>query len=372
MRYKVSEGPVVRAQRVLLYGPEGIGKSTMAGQMPDPLFIDVEDGTTQLYVRRLPVPVDWAMLLSEVRDVREDREGTATIVIDTLDAAERLCQAEVCRVAKKKSIEDWGYGKGYKIAAERFQELLDELDRCANVGINVVAVAHSQLRKVERPDESGAYDRFEVKLHKLLASAVKEWADAVLFLDYETFVSVDESGKGHAEGGKRVIRCSHSVAWDAKNRWGLPDRLMLDEGGTLKVRENLPVFDAAAKPTAAQATHPNPGLVADMAKVEARRREAKGPKETATEGKRPSAPKRLRPLFELCQERGVHPWEVKAVMVERGKRDESQSVADWEAPFVQWVCRNADRVVELVEAWRRANPGKAQGDTDVYDDDIPF
>lgn len=363
MRFKVTEGPIERAQRVLVFGVEGIGKSTLASQMPNPLFIDVESGTNHLCVRRFPTPPTWDVLIDEVQAVAESPEDVSTIVVDSVDAAEMLCQRHVCKKAKKPSIESWGYGKGYTVAAEEFQTLLDVLDRCIGVGVNVVLVAHSQMRKFERPDESGAYDRFEVKLNKHVASKVKEWSDAVLFLDYETFVSVDENGKGHASGGKRVIRTSHDVSWDAKNRWGLPDKLPLDHDGILEILKHMPVRDPDAKPS-----HPNPELLHDMAEKSRPKADATEPAKTPRE--KPPAPSRLAPLFELCRESKIKPYEVKSVLVARGKRDESQPIVDWESPFVQWVAKNWARVAELVEQDRAA--GKITKEKDVYDGDIPF
>lgn len=334
MRYKVTSGPVPRPQRLLIYGPEGIGKTTMASLLPNPVFCDVEDGSGHLYVMRLPIPPSWDVLLDEVRSVAEEPDEVSTIVIDSIDAAERLCQAHVCRRANKESIESWGYGKGYTIAAEEFRKLLDVCDRCIASGVNVALIAHSQMRKFERPDENGAYDRFEVKLDRRIASVVKEWSDAVLFLDYETFVSVDENGKGRATGGKRVIRTSHSVSWDAKNRWGLPDKLMLDNDGIAQVVANVPARDAATVPTPSADRAPT--IDGDTPTTPRRPKSTKG------------VPKRLWPLFGACEADGIEPAEVKAVMVSRGKRDGDQSVLDWEQPFVEWVVGNWPRVKELV------------------------
>lgn len=334
MRYKLTEGPQPRAQRLLIYGPEGIGKTTMASQMPNPVFVDVEDGSGHLYVRRMPVPPSWDVLMDECRSIAESPEDCMTIVVDSADAAERLCWQKVCQRAKKDSIEAWGYGKGYVVAAEEYRKLLEVLDTCIAVGVNVVLIAHSQMRKFERPDEAGAYDRFEVKLNKHVAAMTKEWADAVLFLDYETFVSVDEQGKGKATGGKRIIRTSHNVSWDAKNRWGLPDRLDLDDGGIAQVRQFLSVGDA---PKSEPVAKPEP----KPEKQPRRPSSAKG------------IPKRLQPLFALTERDGINPEEVKAVMVVKGKRDREQAILDWEEPFIEWVVNNWARVTELVSEQRK-------------------
>lgn len=335
MRYKITDGPSPRAQRLLIYGPEGIGKTTMASQLPSPVFCDVEDGSGHLYVRRMPVPPSWDVLIDEVRSVAEDHGDIMTVIIDSADAAERLCQRKVCERAKKDSIEAWGYGKGYTIAAEEFRKLLDVCDRCIEAGVNVCFVAHSQMRKFERPDEAGAYDRFEVKMHKHVATMVKEWSDAVLFLDYETFVSVDENGKGKASGGKRVIRTSHSVSWDAKNRWGLPDKLTLDADGITQIIANIPAGDIGQAIAEEPVQH-----VAEKSDTPRKPSSTKG------------VPRRLWPLFGACEADGIDPMDVKAVMVSKGKRSQEQSVLDWEEPFIEWVVQNWARVKELVAEMR--------------------
>lgn len=230
MDFTITQGVIMGAQKFLIYGPEGIGKSTLVSQMPNPLFIDTEGGTKLLDVRRLPAPSSFAYLLEEVRYVIQHPEVCRTLIIDTADWAEKLCSEEVCSKAKKHSIEDFGYGKGYTYLQEEFGRLLNLLDDVLNKGIHVGFTAHAKMRKFEQPDETGAYDRWELKLTKQVAPMVKEWADMVLFANYETFVvNVDgqgaEKGVNKVKGGKRVMFTTHHPCWDAKNRHNLPERI---------------------------------------------------------------------------------------------------------------------------------------------------
>lgn len=66
---KITRGKIPGAKKCVLYGPEGIGKSTLAAQFPAPLFIDTENGTKELDVARFDKPTSWEMLLQEVRYV---------------------------------------------------------------------------------------------------------------------------------------------------------------------------------------------------------------------------------------------------------------------------------------------------------------
>ena len=140
-KYAVTSGIQTAPVKTVLYGPEGIGKSTFASHFPSPVFIDTEGGTKRLNVARLPQPTSWAMLLDEVAEVRKGSVPCGTLVLDTADWAERLCIQAVCARAKVNGIEDFGYGKGYTYVKEEFAKLLDALEEVLNAGHNVVVLA---------------------------------------------------------------------------------------------------------------------------------------------------------------------------------------------------------------------------------------
>lgn len=226
----ITRGKRQEAQKIVLYGPEGIGKSTFAAQFPQPLFIDTEGSTAHMDVMRFDPPSSFTMLMEEIRYVKEHPEVCKTLVIDTADWAEQLCIAEFCAKKQISGIEEIGYGKGYVYVAEDFGKMLNLLEETKKRGIHIVITAHAQMRKFEQPDEMGAYDRWELKLQKKDAPLLKEWADMVLFANYKTIVvNVDNQGaakgKNKAQGGKRVMYTEHHPCWDAKNRHGLLQEL---------------------------------------------------------------------------------------------------------------------------------------------------
>lgn len=227
---EIIKGKLASAKKVVVYGPEGIGKSTFASQFPDPVFIDTEGSTKDMDVARLQAPSSWQMLMEQAKYIKEHPETCRTLVLDTADWAEMLCIASVCEKNQKDGIESFGYGKGYVYLAEEFGRLLNLLTEVVDTGVHVLITAHAKMRKFEQPDEMGAYDRWELKLQKQTAPLLKEWADMVLFANYKTIVvNVDgqgaQKGKNKAQGGKRVMYTSHHPCWDAKNRYGLPEEL---------------------------------------------------------------------------------------------------------------------------------------------------
>jgi len=221
----ITRGLVPCATRLAVYGPEGVGKSTLVSGFPEPVFLDTEGGTAHLNIARFPRPRVWADVVAAIQHLLAGGHGFKTLVIDSIDWAEKLLVEEVCRKANKEGLEDFGYGKGLVYLAEEFARLLTQLEKLRDRGIHVVLVGHSTIRKFEAPDAAGSYDRYELKLTRQVAALVKEWVDSLLFVNYVTKVT-EKDGKQRAVGGReRVIHTTHTAAWDAKNRYGLDEKL---------------------------------------------------------------------------------------------------------------------------------------------------
>lgn len=280
---QITRGKIPGAIKACVYGVEGIGKTTFAAQFPDPLFVDTEGGTAHMDVKRLPKPDAWIELLSEVDWVYNHPDCCKTLVIDTADWAERLCNEAVCAMNKVESIETFNYGKGYVFAQEEFGRLLDKLELVRKQGIHILIVAHAMMRKFEQPEELGAYDRWELKLSKKIAPMVKEWVDLLLFINYKVLVvNVDNKGaakgKNKVQGGKRVMYTAHNACYDAKNRFGLP------EEADFSYEVVRPVIEGAAatpKPstTPSQTTTQTPPASSLARKVEEAATRAEAPKD---------------------------------------------------------------------------------------------
>lgn len=261
---QITRGIKARAQKVVIYGPEGIGKSSFAAQFPDPVFIDTEGSTDNMDVARLDKPSSWTMLLNEIAFIKANPDSCKTLVVDTIDWAESLAVESVCAQHGKKGIEDFGWGNGYTYVREEIGRFLNSLSELIDLGINVVLTAHAQIKTFTQPDEMGSYDRYELKLGKKTSSQtaplVKEWADMVLFCNYETIVMTDEkSKKSKAQGGQRVMYTQHHPAWDAKNRHNLPNKLPLDYAGIAHIFNVQPTQPApVTPPTPSAPTAPQP------------------------------------------------------------------------------------------------------------------
>jgi AAA domain len=231
---KVVSGKIAKPIRALVWGTEGIGKSTFGSNAPSPIFLGAEDGTSELDVARFPEPQSWQDACDAVLELVNAEHSYQTLVIDTLDWLEPLCWAHVCATRpttggkRAASIEDYGYGKGYAAALDEWRRLLSMIERLRTLrSMHVVLLAHGWIKPFKNPDGED-YDRFELKLHPKAGGLLKEWCDSVLFANYETLTHESNGRSKGLSTGARVLHTQRRAAFDAKNRYDLPDTLPLD------------------------------------------------------------------------------------------------------------------------------------------------
>lgn len=347
---KIIKGKQPSAKKVVVYGPEGIGKSTFASKFPDPVFIDTEGSTKDMDVARFEKATSWQMLLEQCNYLRDNPSVCRTLVIDTIDWAEQMCIKQICDKHNKDGVESFGYGSGYVYIREEFGKFLNRLEEVVERGVNVVLTAHAQIRKFEQPDEMGAYDRWELKLGKKTSSQtsplVKEWADMLLFANYKTLsVSVDDKGKKHkAQGGRRVMYTTHHPCWDAKNRYGLPDECEFDYSVIQHIIEPKGVTAAPEAPKQSaprieksdQVKQPTP---AEGEQMTLSMNHPEPSQEKSFPDQDPKIPKALRDLMEANK---VDEWDIQNVVAAKGYFPADMPVSDYPEDFISGV---------LVGAW---------------------
>ena len=231
----IKRGRYEKPFSALLYGTEGVGKSSWAADAPSPIFIPTEDGTAHLDVARFDLCKCWEDIHDCLDSLLDGGHEFKTVVIDTLDQGERLAWDWLIANRKTESgrtaetIEDYGYGKGYTAAIDLWRAVLSKLERLRSAqGMNIILLAHSNVRSFTNPEGSN-FDRYELSMNAKLAGMLKGWPDSVLFATYEIFANIAK-GERKAKGvgsGARVMRTERRPAFDAKNRYQLPFEMPL-------------------------------------------------------------------------------------------------------------------------------------------------
>lgn len=226
---KITTGKQPKPRRTMLYGVHGIGKSTWAAQAPQCLFLNLEDGLSDIECSRSEVIISFDQLLDCLRWLNEEKHDFLNIAVDTADWLERLIHKTVAHAASKDSIADIGYGAGYKQALAYWDKVLFALDWLrAERGIGIILLAHCDVKRFEPPEQDG-YDRYQPALHSLASAKIQEWCDEVLFVNYEVRVSKEDKGFNQTrtkatrvEGAARQIQTQETAGVVAKNRLSLP------------------------------------------------------------------------------------------------------------------------------------------------------
>ena len=221
----IHSGKRQQAPRLLIYGSEGIGKSTLGANAPKPIFVSTEDGLDQIACDSFPLATTFTDAIGHFNALANEKHGYGTVVLDSADWLERLIWDQVCKDFGVKNIEkaDGGFHKGYAHALTYWRQLIDVLSRLrSEKGMISIILAHAKVETFTDP-ESTAFDRFSPRLHKYATAYLCEWCDAILLATREF-----SAAKGEKSGGGRILRCTPSAVGVAKNRYGFPDVLPLD------------------------------------------------------------------------------------------------------------------------------------------------
>ena len=234
---------VLYPPRIVLYGVHGIGKSSFAAGI-DPktkklieghnvVFIQTEPGLNALSVKALPLAQSYQDVIDGLAALYNEPHEFNVLGLDSVDWLEGLIWKQVALTNNVNNIDDIGYGKGFRAAADLMGDVLQWCDALAETrGMQVILLAHSITKRFDDP-LGEPYDRYKLDLHDACASRIAEWCDILMFTNYRTSIVKTDVGFNKkvargVGGGDRVMHTQERPGWSAKSRWPLPETLPLD------------------------------------------------------------------------------------------------------------------------------------------------
>lgn len=226
---RINKVKTPKARRILIYGENGVGKSTLASKFPDPLFINLENGVSDIDCDATDLIRGLDELLGLLIQLHDSTYRS--IIIDTADWLEKIIFDAVARKAGKETIEEIGFGKGYQAVEKVWLSVVNSLTSLWNQNRHIIFTCHSEILKFDNP-EGDSFNYYRPALHPKGGKCLAEWCSEVLYLKHREFTREIKEGfnskRNIAVGaGERVIVCNEQPAIEAKNRLGMPDELPL-------------------------------------------------------------------------------------------------------------------------------------------------
>jgi hypothetical protein len=241
--------------RGLIYGIPKIGKTELASEFPNPIFVQTEEGQNSTKeIATFGLLKSFPQVCQALEELRCEPHDFKTVVLDGLDKLEPLVWKYTCEANKWKDIEDPGYGKGYAAADYTWRELIELMNAIRDErNMNVVYIAHSVVTTFNDP-RTTSYSQYNIRLHKGALGLIQDDVDVIAFVTQEPAVMKEKGSFGKERsiskgGNQRWIYLEGIPTIVAGNRYGMPGKIAYIKGkGYEALSKYLPSVNGGVQP----------------------------------------------------------------------------------------------------------------------------
>lgn len=224
---------------VIVYGPDGMGKTTFSSHWPNAVICGPEIKGSR-FIKGMERKTDirtYAEVMAFIKKLTKEKSDYKTFVLDSLDHIELDIHDAIKKKYKVENIAKaaGGFGAGYKEAADMHYALAEALEELqAKTDMNIVLIAHSQVKSFNDPLTDEPYDRYELKLHESASVSPRamwrEMADAVFFLNESLNIKGEGKSSRAFSNNVKYLYTRRNPRYDAKCRFTVPERMPFELG----------------------------------------------------------------------------------------------------------------------------------------------
>lgn len=230
----LTRGREKKPLKLFIYGRNGIGKTTFATQMDDPVLLDLEGNAHHLEVDRYFLS-SWQEVQMFLRTLKTEPHSFQTVILDSVDVLQDLITKDILKKSGKQDLgKVGGYGEGYKKQIAEFGNVIKRMDALFQSGMNVVFLGHETISRIEEPGER-IYDRITPAIREANYSQICNWCFGVFYATSmvqraaQEDLGFDKKRTGNVDRiNNRIFYTEPSAAHLAKNVFDLSNPLDID------------------------------------------------------------------------------------------------------------------------------------------------
>ena len=200
----------ISKMNTLIYGNPKVGKSTLASQIPDSLFLATEKGYNSLEVYKVDI-ISWGDLLKTCKELTTTEHKFTNLVIDTVDLLYRKCEDHIMKREGATHPSDLAFGKGFSMVKNEFVRVVNNINQA---GYGITFISHS--KEVEITKGVSKFNYMDTSLSGSVNVVVCGLCDFIFY----AYIGSD---------GDRKIRTKPTKNVNAGDRTGrLPELMPMD------------------------------------------------------------------------------------------------------------------------------------------------